>query len=483
MHNKSLIELRTMLTKKEVSSVELTQYFLDRIEKYDGNINSMISVNAEYALEQAALVDKEGFDDLSKPFQGIPIAHKDIFCTKEGKTTCASKMLSEFSAPYDATVVKKLKAAGAICLGKTNMDEFAMGSSNESSYFGSVKNPWSLDKVPGGSSGGSAAAVAARLVPAATGTDTGGSIRQPAAFSGITGIKPTYGRVSRFGIIAFASSLDQAGIFANSAKDCASLLSSMSGHDPLDSTSIDTKSTDLTQKLDRGLKGIKIGLPTKLLADLNSDMRANIEATVARLKELGAEIIDIELNLAKYYAPTYYVLAPAEASSNLARYDGVRYTYRCDDPKNIKDLIARSRSEAFGMEVKRRIMTGTFVLSAGYYDAYYRKAQAVRNMISEEYASVLNKVDAIICPTTPTTAFGLGEKTNDPVSMYLSDIYTIGGSLAGLPALSMPTGFINNMPVGTQIIGNKLEEDLILQIAHQYQETTNWHTKMPENLT
>ncbi len=414
------------------------------------------------------------------PLLGVPFAHKDIFCTQGIKTTCGSKMLDNFIPPYDATVVAKMKADGAVMLGKTNMDEFAMGSSNETSYFGPVKNPWDIETVPGGSSGGSAAAVAARLAPAATGTDTGGSIRQPAALCGITGLKPTYGRVSRYGMIAFASSLDQAGPMTRTAEDAAILLNSMSGFDAKDSTCTDIAVPDYTATLNQPIKGLKIGIPKEYFDErLDATMATTVQAALAELEKLGAILVDIELPNSALSVPAYYVIAPAEASSNLSRFDGVRYGYRCDNPKDLEDLYTRTRTEGFGEEVKRRILVGAYALSAGYYDAYYRKAQQVRRLIKQDFVSAFEKVDIIAGPTSPSPAFKFGEKGDDPVAMYLEDIYTIAVNLAGLPAMSLPAGTMNNMPVGLQLVGNYFAEQQLLNTAHQFQTVTDWHQQSP----
>ena len=480
MINSTIAELKTKLINKEVSSVELTNFYLDRISKFDPKLNSFISITSAQALAQAAIADKLIAKQESSLLTGIPIAHKDIFCTKDIKTSCGSKMLDNFIAPYDATAVINMQEAGAIMLGKTNMDEFAMGSSNETSYYGAVKNPWDLDCVPGGSSGGSAAAVAARLIPGATGTDTGGSIRQPAALCGITGIKPTYGRVSRYGMIAFASSLDQGGIMAPSASDCAIMLQAMAGFDTKDSTSIDKPVADYSATLSKSIKGLKIGIPQEFFnQDLDATVAKVTMDAIKELEKLGAIIVDISLPNMHLSVPTYYIVAPAECSANLSRYDGIRFGYRCTDPKDLTDLYKRSRSEGFGTEVQRRILTGTYVLSAGYYDAYYIKAQKVRHLISQDFKAAFEKVDIIAGPTTPSTAFKLGEKSNDPVSMYLADIYTIAVNLAGLPGLSAPCGMHNNMPLGLQLIGNYFDEAKILNIAHQYQQVTDFHTRIP----
>jgi aspartyl-tRNA(Asn)/glutamyl-tRNA(Gln) amidotransferase subunit A len=480
MHKKTLAELSKSLQNKEFSSVELTKHYLARIEKFDKEINSFITVTPELALKQAKAADQRIQSGKATPLTGIPIGQKDIFCTFGVRTTCASKMLDNFIAPYDATTVENFNNAGMVLLGKTNMDEFAMGSSNETSYYGPVKNPWDLTTVPGGSSGGSSAAVAARLTPATTGTDTGGSIRQPAAMAGISGIKPTYGRVSRYGLIAFASSLDQGGPMALSAEDLALLLNVMAGHDSKDSTSIDKPVPDYTLTLNDSIKGLKIGIPKEYMEGLNPAVAENLFTAVKILEKLGAKIQDIHLPYNYLSVPAYYVIAPAECSSNLARYDGVRYGYRCHDPKDLEDLYKRSRSEGFGSEVKRRIMIGTYALSAGFYDAYYVKAQKIRRLISQDFQSAFKQVDVILGPTAPSTAFKLGEKAKDPVSMYLSDIYTIGANLAGLPGMSIPSGFINNLPIGIQFISNHFTEAKLLNIGHQYQQETDWHLRIPK---
>lgn len=481
MHHKSIAELAKELNEKRISSVELTTHFLERINQHDKKLNSFVTVANEHALKAAKQADEWRSQGKCNPLLGIPLAHKDIFCTDGIKTSCGSKMLDNFIAPYDATVVTKLKQAGMVTLGKTNMDEFAMGSSNETSYYGPVKNPWDLDYVPGGSSGGSAAAVAAGLAPAATGTDTGGSIRQPAALTNLTGIKPTYGRVSRYGMIAYASSLDQGGPMTKTAEDAALILNAMAGFDEHDSTSVNEPVPDYTATLNDSIKGLRIGLPKEYFsAGLSNDVAAVIQAAVKEYEKLGAIIEEISLPNTGLSVPAYYVIAPAECSSNLARYDGVRYGYRCQDPKNLEDLYKRSRSEGFGSEVKRRIMIGTYVLSAGYYDAYYIKAQRVRRLIRDDFINAFKNVDVILSPTSPTTAFKFGEKTSDPISMYLADIYTIAVNLAGLPGISIPAGFIGKQPVGMQLIGNLFGEAKILNVAHQYQQVTDWHKRTPE---
>lgn len=480
MHKKSLAELSALLSSGETSSVELTRYFLDRISRLDDDLNSFVTVTEEQALQAAKVADEKIAAGQSKVLTGIPLAQKDIFCTKGVRTTCGSKMLDNFVAPYSATVVEKLNHVGMPMLGKLNMDEFAMGSSNETSFYGAVKNPWDLERVPGGSSGGSAAAVAAGLTPIATGTDTGGSIRQPASLTGLTGLKPTYGRVSRWGMVAFASSLDQAGMLGHSAEDCAILLQAIAGFDDKDSTSVDKAVPDYSATLNQPLKGLKVGLPKEYFGEgLDSKVAEVIEASIAEYKRLGAEMVDISLPNTHLAVPAYYVIAPAECSSNLSRYDGVRYGYRCEDPKDLTDMYQRSRGEAFGYEVKRRIMIGTYALSAGYYDAYYIKAQKIRRLISEDFKQAFEKVDVIMGPTAPTTAFKVGEKADDPITMYLSDIYTIAVNLAGLPGMSIPAGFADGLPVGLQLIGNYFDEAGLLKIAHQFQQSTDWHKQSP----
>jgi aspartyl-tRNA(Asn)/glutamyl-tRNA(Gln) amidotransferase subunit A len=479
MHNKTLAELAADLRAGHYSSVELTQHFINRIEQHR-DLNCYVTLDSEKALAQAQVADARIASGDTHALTGIPIAQKDIFCTQGTKTSCGSKMLDNFISPYDATVVDKLNQSGAIMLGKLNMDEFAMGSSNETSYYGPVKNPWATDCVPGGSSGGSACAVAARLTPAATGTDTGGSIRQPAALCGITGLKPTYGRVSRYGMIAFASSLDQAGPMTRSAEDAAILLQAMSGFDPKDSTSVDQAVPDYQANLNNDLTGLKIGLPKEFFnADLSSDMAQLIDNAIAEYKKLGAEIKEISLPNMNLSIPVYYVIAPAECSANLSRFDGVRFGYRCQNPADLTDLYVRSRGEGFGAEVKRRILMGTYALSAGYYDAYYIKAQKARRLISDDFKQALTEVDVIMGPVSPSTAFKLGEKTSDPIEMYLADIYTIAVNLAGLPGMSIPAGFIDGKPVGLQIIGDYFAEQRLLNVAHRYQQVTDWHLQTP----
>ncbi len=481
MQDFSIVEISKALAKKEFSSVELTQHYLDRINTHDSQLNSFITVTDELALEQAKAADERIRKGESGVLLGVPYAHKDIFCTSGVKTSCGSRMLDNFTAPYNANVTDLLNQAGAVMLGKTNMDEFAMGSSNETSFYGSVKNPWDTAYVPGGSSGGSASAVAARLAPIATGTDTGGSIRQPAALCGITGIKPSYGRVSRYGMIAFASSLDQGGSFARSSEDAAQLLQAIAGFDLRDSTSIDRPVPNFSADLDKPLKGLKIGLPKEYFAEgLDAEVEKVVQTAIKEYENLGAKVIEISLPNSKLSVPVYYVVAPAECSSNLSRYDGVRYGHRCKDPVNLDDLYFRSRGEGFGKEVKRRIMIGTYALSAGYYDAYYLKAQQIRRLISDDFTQAFKEVDVIMSPTSPSAAFKIGEKSDDPVTMYLSDIYTIAVNLAGLPGMSIPAGFVNSLPVGLQIIGSYWGEAQLLNVAHQFQQATDWHKQKPK---
>ena len=489
LHTFSVAQLATGLKNKDFSSTELTQHFLDRIAKHDNAVNSFITVTAEHALAQAAAADKLLAEGQVSDLTGIPLAHKDIFCTLGVKTTCGSKMLENFVAPYNATIVEHCQNAGLVMLGKTSMDEFAMGSDNESSYFGAVHNPWDLSRVPGGSSGGSAAAVAAGFAPFATGSDTGGSIRQPASFCGLTGIKPTYGRVSRYGMVAYASSFDQAGSFGKSAEDCAYLLKVLSGHDIKDSTSAKKGVPDFVGNLvakrannassDKPLQGLRIGVPSEYFANgLNAEVKVSVEAALKQYEDLGATLVDVNLTKPEITLATYYLLAPAEASSNLSRYDGVRYGYRCDNPKNLEDLYTRSRSEGFGAEVQRRILMGTYALSAGYFDAYYVKAQKVRRLISQDFAKAFEHCDVIASPTVPTPAYKLGASL-DPMAIYLGDIYTIGVNLAGLPALSHPIGFDGqNLPVGLQLIGKAWDEDTLLQTADAYQQVTDFHNQL-----
>ncbi|MDX1572500.1 MAG: Asp-tRNA(Asn)/Glu-tRNA(Gln) amidotransferase subunit GatA [Methylophaga sp.] len=481
MHNKSLKQLSDALHQGEITSVELTRHFLDRINQHNGELNAFISVTEDLAMDQAKAADERLKAKTAGPLTGIPLAHKDIFCTKGVRTSCGSKMLDPFISPYDATVVEKLNAAGMVMLGKTNMDEFAMGSSNETSFYGPVKNPWDPERVPGGSSGGSAASVAARLAPVATGTDTGGSIRQPSSLCNLTGLKPTYGRVSRYGMIAFASSLDQAGPMAANAEDAAMILNAISGFDERDSTSVDREVPDYTATLNDSLEGLRIGLPKEYFGEgLDPAIAAAIETAINQFKKLGATVKEISLPNTNLAVPTYYVVAPAECSSNLSRMDGVRFGHRAEKPKDLLDLYQRSRGEGFGDEVKRRIMVGTYALSAGYYDAYYIKAQQCRRLISDDFQQAFEEVDVIMGPTAPTTAFKLGDRTNDPVAMYLADIYTISTNLAGLPGISIPAGFADGLPAGLQIIGNYFEEARLLNVAHRYQQETDWHQQIPK---
>ncbi|MGZ8216406.1 Asp-tRNA(Asn)/Glu-tRNA(Gln) amidotransferase subunit GatA [Methylomagnum sp.] len=480
MHEKTIAELALGLRKKEFSSVELTQAFLARIKQYDPVLNCFVTVTEAEALAQAQAADAAIARGEAGPLTGVPIAQKDIFCTQGVRTSCGSKMLDNFIAPYDATVVERFKEAGTVMLGKLNMDEFAMGSSNETSYYGPVKNPWDTGTVPGGSSGGSASAVAARLAPGATGTDTGGSIRQPASFCGITGLKPTYGLVSRWGMIAFASSLDQGGPMARTAEDCALMLQTMAGFDPKDSTSLDRPVPDYSAGLNNSLEGLRIGLPKEFFGEgLDADIAKLIHEAVAEYEKLGATVREVSLPNMHLSAPAYYVVAPAECSSNLARFDGVRFGHRCKEPKDLKDLYMRSRGEGFGAEVQRRILIGTYALSAGYYDAYYLKAQQIRRLISDDFKRAFAEVDVIMGPTSPSVAFRFGEKSADPIAMYLSDIYTIAVNLAGLPGMSVPVGFSNNLPVGMQVIGNYFSEERLLNLAHRYQGVTDWHRRAP----
>jgi len=480
MHTLTVAELSKGLKNKEFSAVELTEHFLDRINQSD--LNAFITVTDDMALEQARIADVKIAKDEGGVLTGIPYAHKDIFCTKGVKTSAASKILDSFISPYDATVSHKLNSENMVMLGKANMDELAMGSSNEKSYYGAVKNPWDKNKVPGGSSGGSAAAVAGRLSPFATGTDTGGSIRQPASLCGITGLKPTYGRVSRYGMIAYASSLDQGGPLTQTAEDAALIMNVMAGFDEKDSTSVDRAVPDYTKNLGNSIEGLKIGLPKEFFSEgLDNGVAEAVMAAVKEYEALGASVKEISLPNSAHAIPAYYIVAPCECSSNLSRLDGVRYGYRCEDPKDLEDLYLRSRSEGFGAEVKRRIMIGAYALSAGYYDAYYLKAQKVRHLISEDFKKAFQDVDVIMGPVSPTTAFDLGS-FKDSVSMYLADIYTLSLNLAGLPGMSIPAGFSNNMPVGLQLIGNYWSEELLLNASHQFQLQTDWHKKMPEGV-
>ena len=483
MHNLTIAELVAGLRSKTFTSVELTQHFLARIANLNADYNAVITVTAEQALAAAAAADKRLAAGNAPALCGVPMLHKDIFCTNGVRTSCGSKMLDNFVPPYDATVVENFARDGAVILGKTNMDEFAMGSSNETSYYGPVKNPWALDCVPGGSSGGSAAAVAARLAPGATATDTGGSIRQPAALCGISGIKPTYGRVSRWGMIAFASSLDQGGPMARTAEDCAIMLSCMASYDEKDSTSVDQPVPDYSSTLNRPIKGLKIGVPKEYFSEgLHPGTEAAVRQALADLVAQGAELVDISLPNSALSVPAYYVIAPAEASANLSRFDGVRYGYRCDEPKDLQDMYCRTRGEGFGEEVQRRILIGTYCLSAGYYDAYYGKAQQVRQLIQQDFTRAFAQVDVIMGPTCPSPAFKFGSKGDDPVAMYLEDIYTIATNLAGLPGMSIPCGMVEDKPVGLQIIGNYFDEALMLNVANQFQQATDWHNLAPASI-
>jgi len=480
LHLGSAAEIGRAIRGGEVSSEEVTRHFLGRIEAGNARLNAFITVTAERAMEDARRADQAVARGEGGPLTGVPIAHKDIFCTDGILTTCGSKMLANFVAPYDACVVERLAAAGMVLLGKTNMDEFAMGSSNETSHYGPVRNPWDESRVPGGSSGGSAAAVAAGLAPAATGTDTGGSIRQPAALTGLTGVKPTYGRVSRYGMIAFASSLDQGGVLTRSAEDAALLLEAMAGFDARDSTSVDTPVPAYGGQLDRPMKDLRIGIIREFFGEgLDPATGDAVQAAIDAYRRMGARTVEVSLPALPLSVPTYYVVAPAECSSNLSRFDGVRFGYRCQDPKDLLDLYTRSRGEGFGAEVKRRIMTGTYVLSAGYYDAYYLKAQKVRSLINGDFKRAFAEVDVLMGPTAPTPAFRIGDKVDDPITMYLNDIYTIGANLAGLPALSLPCGLVDGLPVGLQLIGPHFAEARLLAAAHAYQRETDWHRRAP----
>jgi aspartyl-tRNA(Asn)/glutamyl-tRNA(Gln) amidotransferase subunit A len=481
MLSKTVAELANALARKDVSSVELTQAYLDRIAQLNPALNAYVTITADQSLAQAAAADQRRARGDHTVLTGIPVAHKDIFCTRDVLTACGSRMLSNFISPYDASVVERLQQAVAVTLGKTNMDEFAMGSSNETSWFGPVRNPWDQERVPGGSSGGSAAAVAGDLCAIATGTDTGGSIRQPASFCGITGLKPTYGRVSRWGMIAFASSLDQAGPLSKSAEDAALMMNVIAGSDARDSTCLDLPAEDFTALLNEPLQGLRIGLPRDhFTKDLNPAVQDVLQAAIKVLERLGATFKEVDLPNNHLSVPAYYVIAPAEASANLSRYDGVRFGYRCDNPANLEDLYKRSRGEGFGDEVKRRIMVGTYALSAGYYDAYYIKAQKIRRLIKQDFDTAFREVDLILGPTSPHTAFRLGEKNSDPVTMYLEDIYTIAVNLAGLPGMSLPAGFVGGLPVGMQLVGPALSEARMLNVAHQFQQHSDWHTRRPE---
>ena len=481
IYSMSLCELKTGLVNKEFSSTEILNLLLDRISTIGKPLNAFITITAEQAIDDASKADKIIAKGNANSLTGLPIAHKDLFCTRDVLTSCASRMLNNFISPYDAAVVEKLSDAGAVMVGKTNMDEFAMGSSNETSYFGSVHNPWNDKLSPGGSSGGSAAAVAARLVPAATGTDTGGSIRQPAALTGTTGIKPTYGRVSRYGMVAFASSLDQGGVITRSSEDAALLLGIISGFDERDSTSSEEQVPDYLSTINNPIKGLRIGYIRQHFDEgLEKNNEKLVNKAIEVFKEQGAKFIEIDMPNIDLSVPTYYVVSSAECSSNLSRFDGIRFGYRAKEYTDLAQLYCRTRGDGFGAEVKRRLMTGTYVLSAGYYDAYYLKAQKVRQLISRDFKSAFEEVDVILGPTTPTPAFALGEKIEDPITMYLNDIYTIGANLAGLPGMSVPCGFVDNLPVGLQIIGPHFSEEVLLRCAHQYQLLTDWHTKIPE---
>lgn len=480
MHQLTLANISKALADKQFSARELTSHLLTRIEQLDPQLNSFITVSTEQALQQADAADTARSQGQTGPLLGVPLAHKDLFCTQGVRTSCASKTLDNFIAPYNASVVEKLNNAGVVSLGKLNMDEFAMGSSGETSFYGASKNPWDTSRVPGGSSSGSAAAVAARLVPAATGSDSGGSIRQPAAFTGLTGIKPTYGRISRWGMTAYASSFDQAGFLAHNAEDCAMLLQATAGFDERDSTSAQQPVDDYTASFTQPLKGLRIGLPKEYFcSSLDARIGDVVNTAIEQLKQLGATFVDISLPTLPHAVPAYYVIASAEASTNLARFDGVRFGHRCADPKDLEDLYVRSRDEAFGDEVKRRIMMGTYALSTGYYDAYYLKAQKIRRLIKNDFVSAFKDVDLILGPTTPNLPWQLGAKANDPVAAYLEDIYTVPANLAGIPGLSMPAGMIDGLPVGVQLQAPYFQEARMLQVAHQFQQHTAWHTNAP----
>ena len=481
LHARSMTELAAGLDAGDFTAVELAEALLGRIANRDVQLNALVTVTADAALEAAARADAERAAGRAGVLNGLPIIHKDIFCTRGVRTTCGSRMLENFISPYDATVVERLAAAGAVVLGKANMDEFAMGSSNETSFFGPVRNPWNLECSPGGSSGGSSAAVAARFAPAATGTDTGGSIRQPAALTGTVGIKPTYGRVSRYGMVAFASSLDQAGVITRTAEDAARLLGVMAGFDPRDSTSIDQPVPDYLAGIGKSIKGLRVGIVRQHFdSGLDADCATRIREAIEVLESLGATTIEVDLPNLDLSVPTYYVVAPAECSSNLSRFDGVRFGHRAENATDLLDLYCRSRGEGFGDEVKRRIMTGTYVLSAGYYDAYYLKAQQVRQLIADDFRKAFAEVDVIAGPTSPTPAFRLGDKVDDPITMYLNDIYTIGANLAGLPGMSIPCGFADDLPVGLHLVSAHFAEETLLRCAHQYQQQTDWHQAAPE---
>lgn len=476
MNHQTITALAQGLNSGKFSSVELTQHFLSRITRDNIKLNAFITVTEQQALASAARADQMRAKGEASPLTGIPIAHKDIFCTQGVRTSCGSKMLDNFVAPYESTVTQRLQDSGMVMLGKTNLDEFAMGSSTESSFYGATRNPWQLNHIPGGSSGGSAAAVAAGLAPIATGTDTGGSIRQPSAMCNLSGLKPTYGRVSRWGMVAYGSSLDQGGPMAYTAEDCALLLQTMAGYDPLDSTSVETPVPNYTAQLNQSLRGLRVGVPKEFFGpDLTAEMGTVIETAIEQLVALGAIIVAVNLPRTRLSIPAYYIIAPAEASTNLSRYDGVRYGYRCADPENLTDLYLRSRSEGFGAEVQRRIMVGTYALSEGYFDAYYRKAQQLRRLIKDDFTAAFSEVDVIVGPTTPSPAWELGGRSHDPVAMYLEDIYTLSVNLAGLPAMAIPCGQVNQLPVGLQLIGQYFDEARLLNIAHQYQSVTDWH--------
>ena len=482
LHTLTMSELTAGFEAGEFTSLDVTQALLERIGAHGGTLNALITVTGEQALEAAAKADADRAAGNAGALNGLPVIHKDIFCTRGVKTSCGSKMLDNFVSPYDAAIVERMAAAGAVVLGKANMDEFAMGSSNETSFYGPVRNPWDLDRSPGGSSGGSAASVAARFVPAATATDTGGSIRQPAALTNTVGLKPTYGRVSRYGMIAFASSLDQAGMIARTAEDAARVLGVMAGFDERDSTSIDEPVPDYVAELGESVKGLRIGIVRQHFDEgLDAECGARVKEAIAVLESLGATAVEVDLPNIDLSVPTYYVVAPAECSSNLSRFDGVRFGHRAADAEDLFDLYCRSRGEGFGDEVKRRIMTGTYALSAGYYDAYYLKAQQVRHLIADDFRKAFADVDVIAGPTTPTPAFKLGDKVDDPITMYLNDIYTIGANLAGLPAISVPCGFVDGLPVGLHLVGTHFAESMLLRCAHQYQQETDWHTACPKD--
>ncbi len=480
MHQLTLTDISKALAAKQFSARELTTHLLARIEQLDPQLNSFITVSKESALQQADAADELRSSGINAPLLGLPIAHKDLFCTEGVRTSCASKTLDNFIAPYTATVVDKLNKVGCISLGKLNMDEFAMGSSGETSFYGPSKNPWDTQRIPGGSSSGSAVAVAARLVPASTGSDSGGSIRQPAAFTGLTGIKPTYGRISRWGMTAYASSFDQAGFLAHNAEDCAMLLQATAGFDERDSTSAQQPVDDYAAALSLPLQGLRIGLPKEYFSsDLDGRIGDVVNNSIEQLKQLGATFVDISLPSLPHAVPAYYVIASAEASTNLARFDGVRFGHRCENPQNLEDLYIRSRDEAFGKEVKRRIMIGTYALSTGYYDAYYLKAQKIRRLIKNDFVSAFKDVDLILGPTTPNLPWLIGSKIDDPVAAYLEDIYTVPANLAGIPGLSMPAGMIDGLPVGVQLLAPYFQEARLLQVAHQFQQHTDWHARTP----